>query len=186
MAFDPSNFDQNTPPSLPSEMSLPILAIRNTVIFPMIAFPINVGREKSLEAVERALAGDKLLGIVAQQDAKNEDPDVSELYSTGTVVKILKSVKMPGNKQNVIIQGLARIKVDKWEATDPTLRAHVKVYPESTESTPELESLMATMRELAQKIIDLSPHIPPEASFLVRSIDNPGILADVVDRKSVV
>ncbi len=180
MAFDPPSFDQGTPVQLPPELAIPILAIRNTVIFPVLAFPINVGRDKSLEAVERALAGDKLLGIVAQQDAKNEDPDVGDLYTTGTVVKILKSVKMPGNKLNVIIQGLSRIKVERWESTSPCLRAQVRVHPESTESTPELESLMSTMRELAQKIIDLSPHIPSEASFLVRSIDNPGILADIV------
>ncbi|MDO9280714.1 MAG: endopeptidase La, partial [Pseudomonadota bacterium] len=180
MAFDPPSYDQGAPVNLPSELNIPILAIRNTVIFPVLAFPINVGRDKSLEAVERALAGDKLLGIVAQQDAKNEDPDVGELYNTGTVVKILKSVKMPGNKLNVIIQGLARIKVERWEGTDPCLKAQVRVYEEGTESTPELESLMSTMRELAQKIIDLSPHIPSEASFLVRSIDNPGILADIV------
>ena len=180
MAFDPPSYDQGAPVNLPSELNIPILAIRNTVIFPVLAFPINVGRDKSLEAVERALAGDKLLGIVAQQDAKNEDPDVGELYSTGTVVKILKSVKMPGNKLNVIIQGLARIKVERWEGTDPCLKAQVRVFEEGTESTPELESLMSTMRELAQKIIDLSPHIPSEASFLVRSIDNPGILADIV------
>jgi ATP-dependent Lon protease len=180
MAFDPPSYDQGAPVNLPSELNIPILAIRNTVIFPVLAFPINVGRDKSLEAVERALAGDKLLGIVAQQDAKNEDPDVGELYSTGTVVKILKSVKMPGNKLNVIIQGLARIKIERWEGTDPCLKAQVRVFEEGTESTPELESLMATMRELAQKIIDLSPHIPAEASFLVRSIDNPGILADIV------
>ena len=104
MAFDPPSYDQGQQVNLPSELAIPILAIRNTVIFPVLAFPINVGREKSLEAVERALAGDKLLGIVAQQDAKNEDPEVSELYTTGTVVKILKSMKMPGNKLNVIIQ----------------------------------------------------------------------------------
>jgi len=180
MAFDPPSYDQGAPVNLPSELNIPILAIRNTVIFPVLAFPINVGRDKSLEAVERALAGDKLLGIVAQQDAKNEDPDVGELYNTGTVVKILKSVKMPGNKLNVIIQGLARIKIERWEGTDPCLKAQVRVFEEGTESTPELESLMSTMRELAQKIIDLSPHIPSEASFLVRSIDNPGILADIV------
>jgi ATP-dependent Lon protease len=180
MAFDPPSYEQGQPVNLPPELSIPILAIRNTVIFPVLAFPINVGRDKSLEAVERALAGDKLLGIVAQQDAKNEDPEVAELYTTGTVVKILKSMKMPGNKLNVIIQGLARIKIDRWDSTSPCLHAHVKVQEESTESTPELESLMSTMRELAQKIIDLSPHIPSEASFLVRSIDNPGILADIV------
>ncbi len=180
MAFDPPSYDSASPPNLPPELDLPVLAIRNTVIFPVLAFPINVGRDKSLEAVERALAGDKLLGIVAQQDAKNEDPDTSELFLTGTVVKILKSVKMPGNKLNVIIQGLSRIKVERWTGTSPTLAAHVRVYPEATETSSEHESLMATMRELAQKIIDLSPHIPAEASYLVRSIENAGSLADIV------
>ncbi|MEN9787467.1 MAG: hypothetical protein RLZZ299_2731 [Pseudomonadota bacterium] len=179
MAFDPPSYDQAAV-DLPSELTLPILAIRNTVIFPVLAFPINVGRDKSLEAVERALAGDKLLGIVAQQDPKNEDPEPGDLYATGTVVKILKSVKMPGNKLNVIIQGLARIKVTRWETTSPTLRAQVAVHEESTESTPEIEALMSEMRELAQKIIELSPQIPSEASFLVRSIDNAGTLADIV------
>ncbi len=178
MAFE--NPGDQQPVNLPPELSIPILAIRNTVIFPVLAFPINVGRNKSLEAVERALAGDKLLGIVAQQDAKNEDPEVSELYNIGTVVKILKMVKMPGNKLNVIIQGLARVKIQKWEQTTPCLRASVKVFEEATETTPELEKMMGVMRELAQKVIDISPHIPSEASFLVRSIDNPGILADIV------
>ncbi len=178
MAFE--NPGDTQPVNLPPELSIPILAIRNTVIFPVLAFPINVGRNKSLEAVERALAGDKLLGIVAQQDAKNEDPEVSELYTIGTVVKILKMVKMPGNKLNVIIQGLARVKIQKWEQINPCLRAQVKVYEESTETTPELEKMMGNLRELAQKVIDISPQIPSEASFLVRSIDNPGILADIV------
>ena len=105
--------------NLPSQLDLPVLAIRNTVIFPVLAFPINVGREKSLKAIEEAMAGDKLLGIVTQQDARNEDPDTDELYQTGTIVKILKSVIMPGNKLNVIIQGIARIKVTDWKSTSP-------------------------------------------------------------------
>ena len=108
-------------PSLPSNLELPILAIRNTVIFPVLAFPINVGREKSLLAVDEALENEKLLAILAQREAKNEDPDTEDLYQVGTVVKILKSVKMPGNKLSVIIQGLARIKVKNWNHTEPYL-----------------------------------------------------------------
>jgi ATP-dependent Lon protease len=173
----------NTEPegsNLPSTLDLPILAIRNTVIFPVLAFPINVGRRKSLMAVERALEGGKLLGILAQRDAKNEDPDTDEMYEVGTVVKILKSVKMPGNKLSVIIQGLARIKVRKFSHTTPYIRAEVEVFEEPGEHPEELESKMGNLRELAQRIIDLSPTIPSEASFLVRSIDNPGVLADIV------
>ena len=173
------NPDQEAP-NLPSRLELPILAIRNTVIFPVLAFPINVGRDKSLFAVERALESGKLLGILAQRDAKNEDPNPDELYTTGTIVKILKSVKMPGNKLSVIIQGLARIKVRQWSQTHPYLRAEVDVFEEPQEHPADLEQKMVGMRELAQRIIDLSPQIPSEASFLVRSIDNPGVLADIV------
>ena len=167
-------------PSLPAELELPILAIRNTVIFPVLAFPINVGREKSLLAVDEALEGEKLLAILAQKEAKNEDPDTGDLYTTGTVVKILKSVKMPGNKLSVIIQGLARIRVKNWNHTEPYLRAEVEVFEEAAEHPEELNRKMGNLRELAQRIIDLSPQIPSEASFLVRSIDNPGVLADIV------
>jgi ATP-dependent Lon protease len=174
--------DQSTQdgPSLPAELELPVLAIRNTVIFPVLAFPINVGREKSLLAVDEALENDKLLAILAQREAKNEDPDTEDLYATGTVVKILKSVKMPGNKLSVIIQGLARVKVKDWRHTEPYLRAAVEVHEEPAEHPRELNAKMANLRELAQRIIDLSPQIPSEASFLVRSIDNPGVLADIV------
>ena len=161
-------------------VEIPLLAIRNTVIFPVLAFPINVGRDKSLRAVEVALESGKLLGILAQKDAKNEDPEPDELYTTGTIVKILKSVKMPGNKLSVIIQGLARIKIRNWSHTEPYLRADVEVHEEPAEHPSDLDSKMGSLRDLAQRIIDLSPQIPSEASFLVRSIDNPGVLADIV------
>jgi len=166
--------------NLPPELELPVLAIRNTVIFPVLAFPINVGREKSLRAIERAMAGEKLLGIVAQKDAKNEDPNPDDLYQTGTVVKILKQVSMPGNKLNVIIQGVARMQVQDWSHTRPYLRAKVAVHDPPVAEGRDFDRLLSNLRELAQKIIDLSPHIPSEASFLVRSIDNPGMLADIV------
>jgi ATP-dependent Lon protease len=178
MATNPG-FDSSSA-NLPGELDIPILAIRNTVIFPVLAFPINVGRSKSLRAVEAALERDKLLGIVSQKDANNEDPTGNELYQMGTVVKILKSVKMPGNKLNVIIQGLARIRIRKWSSTEPYLRAEADVFEEPAEHDPKLDNLLSNLRELAQKIIDLSPQIPSEAGFLVRSIDNPGILADIV------
>ena len=166
--------------SLPSTLQLPILAIRNSVIFPVLARPINVGRDKSLQAVEAALEGDKLLGILAQKDAKNEDPETDDMYQTGSVVKILKSVKIPGNKLSVIIQGVARVKVRRWVSTDGFLKAEVDVFEEPQEHAEDLDAKMGNLRELAQRIIDLSPTIPAEASFLVRSIDNPGVLADIV------
>ena len=135
--------------NLPSVLDLPILAIRNTVIFPVLAFPINVGRRKSLQAVERALESGKLMGILAQRDAKNENPDPEDLYEVGTVVKILKSVKMPGNKLSVIIQGLARIKVRRFAHTEPYLRAEVSVHEEPADHPSELDSKMNNLRGVA-------------------------------------
>ncbi len=179
MAFDTPTDAQSS--SLPAQMEVPVLAIRNTVIFPVLAFPINVGRTKSVKAVDEALATeDKLLGIFAQRDPKTEDPSPEDLYSVGTVVKILKSVKVPGNKLNVIIQGIARVQVEEWTETGEILRC--RVLNQTTDAAPsaDTEALMGTLRELAQKIIDLSPQIPAEASFLVRSLDEPGVLADVV------
>ena len=132
--------------NLPSELDLPVLAIRNTVIFPVLAFPINVGRDKSLKAIEEAMAGDKLLGIVAQRDAKNEDPSTEELYQTGTVVKILKSVIMPGNKLNVIIQGLSRIQVENWNSTSPFLAAKVSVHEQESSEGRDYDKLLSQLR----------------------------------------
>ena len=160
--------------------TLPLLAIRNTVIFPVLAFPINVGREKSLKSINQSMDSERLLGIVAQRDGSVEDPDTDELYEMGTMVKILKSVKMPGNKLNVIIQGLNRFRVLEYTETDTHLEARVELIEEETLAGVEVEALLHNLREQAQKIIELSPHIPTEASFLVRSIDNPGILSDTV------
>ncbi len=159
---------------------LPMLAIRNTVIFPVLAFPINVGREKSLASVNEAMDDERMLGIVAQKDGATEDPAPDELYEVGTMVKILKSVKMPGNKLNVIIQGLSRFRILEFTQTEPYLEAKVELIDEEALSGVEVEALLINLREQAQKLIELSPHIPSEASFLVRSIDNPGILADIV------
>ncbi len=178
MAFDDPSDDDSA--DLPSTMRIPVLAIRNTVIFPVLAFPINVGREKSVKAVEQALGTEeKYLGIFAQRDPKTEDPTPDDLFPVGTVVKILKMVKVPGNKLNVIIQGLSRARVKDWDGESAFLEAELETFPVQ-EAPPEAEALMSPLRELSQKIIDLSPQIPAEANFLVRSIDEPGVLADIV------
>jgi ATP-dependent Lon protease len=161
-------------------VEIPLLAIRNTVIFPVLAFPINVGRDKSLKAVDKAMESDRLMGIVAQTDATIEDPDTGEMHTVGTAVKILKSVKMPGNKLNVIIQGLSRIKILEFIHTEPYLKARVEMIDEQEIKGVEVNAQLMNLREQAQRIIELSPHIPSEASFLVKSIDNPAILSDIV------
>ncbi len=161
-------------------VELPLLAIRNTIVFPVLAFPINVGRAKSLRAIEEALEGDKLLGIVAQKEAKVEDPHEGDLYRYGTAVKIVKTVKLQGNKLNVIIQGLSRIRILEFSKTEPYLTAKVEIIEEEVDKSADIESLLHNLRDLSQKIIELSPQIPSEAGFLIRSIDNPSILCDII------
>jgi ATP-dependent Lon protease len=178
MAFDSPSDTSNV--NLPASLDVPVLAIRNTVIFPVLAFPINVGRARSVKAVEDAKATEeKYLGIFAQKDPKTENPEPHDLYQIGTVVKILKMVNVPGNKLNVIIQGLARARVVEWKEVNGTLRAELEVMKPEV-PTRETEAMLGTLRELAQKIIDLTPQIPPEAEFLVRSVNDPGQLADIV------
>jgi ATP-dependent Lon protease len=178
MAFDTPS---DPPTELPESLELPVLAVRNTVIFPVLALPINVGRAASVAAVEAALATpEKLLAIVAQRDAKTTEPGPADLFEVGTVVKILKMVKVPGNKLNVIIQGISRARIAAWTSTEGALSARVEPRPQEPLEGSDARTLMATLRDLAQKIIDMSPQIPAEASFLVRSIDKPGELADIV------
>ncbi len=179
LAFDTPSDPETV--ELPEKLVVPVLAIRNTVIFPVLAFPINVGRSQSVKAVEKALESpDKLLGIVAQRDPKTESPGPDDLHPVGTVVKILKMVKVPGNKLNVIIQGISRAQMGAWTSTEPFLQAEVTPVKSTPAEGPDVKSTMNNLRELAQKIIDLSPQIPAEATFLVRSIDKPDVLADIV------
>ncbi len=161
-------------------LELPLLAIRATIVFPVLAFPINVGRPKSLRSVEEVMEGDRLLGIVAQKEAKIEDPTPDDLFRFGTAVKIVKTVKLQGNKLNVIIQGVSRIRILEITRTEPYLAARVEVVEDVVEESVELEALTHHLRELAQRVIELSPQTPSEAGFLIRSIDNPSILCDVM------
>ncbi|MFM7204392.1 MAG: endopeptidase La [Myxococcota bacterium] len=178
---DKSEFDvPGKKPPEPKIVELPLLAIRNTIVFPVLAFPINVGRPKSLRAIENALSTERLLGIVAQREAKVEDPKSGDLYQYGTAVKIVKTVKLQGNKLNVIIQGLYRIRILEHLAHEPFLTAKVELIEESFDRTMEVDALLHNLRDLSQKIIELSPQIPSEAGFLIRSIDDPSILCDII------
>ncbi len=174
--------DDKTPGSLGGAkiIELPLLAIRATIVFPVLAFPINVGRPKSLRAIDEVMDGDRLLGIVAQKDANVEDPSPGDLFRFGTAVKIVKTVKLQGNKLNVIIQGVSRIQILDFTCTRPYLAARVRVVEDVLEPSVELDALTHNLRDLAQKVIELSPQTPSEAGFLIRSIDNPSILCDVM------
>jgi ATP-dependent Lon protease len=167
--------DNNTDIVIPSE--LPLLPLRNTVLFPGVVLPITVGRDKSIKAVNDAYKADKLVGVIAQKDSNVEDPVVKDLEDIGTVAKIIKMIKMPDGGTTVIIQGKRRFKVMKITSEEPYFKAQVELLEEDeAPKNEDFSAYVANIKELAGQIIQLSPNIPSEASIILRNIENPSFL----------
>jgi ATP-dependent Lon protease len=164
---------------------LPILPLRNTVLFPGVVIPITVGRDKSLRLVQEVYKKNKILGAVAQRNGTIEDPDLEDLYQIGTVAQILKILEMPDGSTSVIIQGRKRFTLDDLLTDKPY---HVaKITPlEDQEEKPggEAKAVAAALKELAIKIIKLSSNIPTEATFAVKNIESPSFLINFLASNS--
>jgi ATP-dependent Lon protease len=156
---------------------LPVLPLRNTVLFPGVVLPITVGRDKSIKAVNDAYKADKLIGVLAQKDSGIEDPGVIDLVDVGTVARIIKLIKMPDGGTTVILQGKRRFKVGAVTSEDPYFKAQVVLLQE--EEAPkdqDFEAYVSNIKDLASQIIQLSPNIPSEASIILKNIENPSFL----------
>lgn len=164
---------------VPSE--IPILPLRNTVLFPGVVLPITVGRDKSIKAANDAYKADKLVGVLAQKDSNVEDPAFSDLVQIGTVAKIVKQIKMPDGGTTIIIQGKSRFKVEAVVAEDPYFKAKIQTLKEEeAPKDPDFEAYVSTIKDMATEIIQLSPNIPSEASIILRNIENPSFLIHFV------
>lgn len=164
---------------IPTE--IPILPLRNTVLFPGVVLPITVGRDKSIKAVNDAYKVDKLVGVLSQKDSSVEDPAFSDLVSVGTVAKIVKQIKMPDGGTTVIIQGKSRFKVEGVTSEDPYFKAKIQtLQEEEAPKDPDFEAYVSTIKDLATEIIQLSPNIPSEASIILRNIESPAFLIHFV------
>lgn len=161
--------------------SLPLLALKNTVLFPGIIIPITIGRDKSIKAVRAAYESDKLLAVLSQKNMKVEDPVFEDLYHTGTVAKILKLFKMPDGTTTTILQGSKRFSLKHITTEDPYLQGEIEglTYIEA-EDTTAFSALLTTIRELAAQIIKLSPNIPSEASVMLGNIKSDTFLLDFI------
>jgi len=160
---------------------LPVLPLRNTVLFPGVVLPITVGRDKSIKAVNDAYKADKLIGVLAQKDSNIEDPAVADLEEVGTVARIIKMIKMPDGGTTVILQGRRRFKVGVVTADEPYFKAQVVLLQE--EEAPkdqDFEAYVSNIKDLAAQIIQLSPNIPSEASIILKNIENPSFLIHFV------
>lgn len=164
-----------------SPEELPILPLRNTVMFPGVVFPITVGRDKSIKLIKDANAGKKEIAVVAQLDASTEDPHFHELYKTGTLAHILKVLRMPDGNTTVIIQGKKKVVIGEMLASEPYLRARVSATETGRiKKTKQTEALIDSIREMALQIIEMSPNIPSEAGFALKNIDSPNFLVNFI------
>ncbi|NCT95566.1 MAG: endopeptidase La [Chitinophagaceae bacterium] len=160
---------------------LPILPLRNTVLFPGVVLPITVGRDKSIRAVNDAYKLDKLIGVVAQKDANMEDPGAADLCAIGTVARIVKLIKMPDGGTTIIIQGKKRFELLEMVSEDPYFKAGIRLLPEDEVPAHEdFDAIVSSIKDLATQIIQLSPNLPTEASIILKNIENPSFLIHFV------
>lgn len=161
--------------------TLPIIALRNAVLFPETIIPITVGREKSIKLVREVYSGNKILGAVSQKDAKMEDPKPGDLFDIGTLAKIIKIIEMPDGGITIILQGMKRFRVLDIIGVNPYITAKVKYLDEeSSKSTKELEAIASSIKDLALHIIKLSPHLPQEAAFAIKNIEGYSFLVNFI------
>ena len=160
---------------------LPLLPLRNTVLFPGVVLPITVGRDKSIKAVNDAYKNDKLIAVLAQKDANIEDPEPKDLCETGTIARIVKLIKMPDGGTTIIIQGKKRFRMAGIVEEDPYFKVNIHLLPEDILPVDEnFEAYTSTIKDLASQIIQLSPNLPTEASIILRNIENPSFLINFV------
>lgn len=162
--------------------SLPILPLRNTVLFPGVVIPITAGRDKSIRLINDANKGNKVIGVVSQKDEVIEDPTAKDIFAKGTVARILKVLKMPDGNTTIIIQGKRRFEINEVISEVPYITATVKGISEATpaKDNEEFTAIIDSIKDLALQIIKDSPNIPTEASFAIKNIESNSFLVNFV------
>jgi ATP-dependent Lon protease len=162
--------------------ALPILPLRNTVLFPGVVVPITAGRDKSIKLIKEAYAGTKIIGVVAQKTENTEDPSLEDIFKIGTVARILRLLKMPDGNTTVIIQGLKRFEIEEIISEKPYILAKTKdLVEEKTDlKDKEFEAIIDSIREISIKIVKDSPNLPTEASFAIKNIESKSFLVNFI------
>ena len=162
--------------------TLPILPLRNTVLFPGVVIPISAGRDKSIKLINDANEGSKIIGVVAQRNEDDEDPTAADINMVGTVAKILRVLKMPDGNITVILQGKKRFEIDSIVTEQPYMVGTVKEVDENrpSDDDSEFSAIVESVKELAIEIIKESPNIPTEATFAIRNIESKSFLINFV------
>jgi len=172
--------DQISFEEIPTEIG--ILPIRNMVMFPVMVVPLDIGRQRSVAAINDAALGSKLVGLVAQYEAETEEPTFDNIYQIGTISRILRLVRLADGTQQVLAQGLVRFRIVEPVGLDPFMKARIEVMetPAPPSGSKEAEALLISLREQAGELIELSPNVPTDAMLVVRGITDPGTLLDLI------
>jgi ATP-dependent Lon protease len=178
------SFKEEEDPSLDEayQKPVPILPLRNTVLFPGVVIPITVGRDKSIRLIREANNKTKTIGVMSQRDISVEDPGPEDLHRIGTLARILKMLRMPDGNTTVIIQGRQRFELQEVVQREPYLKAHLAPNPDllPDPKNKEFNALISTIKDLALQIIEISPNIPSEAALALRNIESPAFLVNFI------
>ncbi len=175
------DFSENTQDlEIPEE--LPMMAVRDVVVFNYMIIPLFVGRPGSIEAVNEAIKGDKLLMLVTQKDATKDNPDPEDIYEVGMVSMIMRTLKLPDGRLKVLVQALSKAQIKRYVHKDPYFRVEVELLEEqeATEISVGTEALMRTVREQTEKIMSLRGILSSDLMMIINNIEEPGRLADLV------
>jgi ATP-dependent Lon protease len=160
---------------------LPILPLRNTVLFPGVVIPITVGRDKSIKLIRDANKGDRMIGVVSQQDVSIEDPTFDQLHRVGTVALIVKMLQMPDGNTTVILQGKKRFILREEVQSEPYIKATIDPFREiKAKEDKEFKAMISSVKDMAMSIIQLSPNIPSEAGIAIRNIESTSFLINFI------
>ncbi|HUS17310.1 MAG TPA: LON peptidase substrate-binding domain-containing protein, partial [Chloroflexia bacterium] len=154
-------------------VELPIVPLKDTVIFPFVGAPLAVGQERTLKLMDDAVVGNRLVGFVASKDSSIDNPMPDEAYDVGVVGAIMRMMRMPNGTMQLAVQGLERIKIERYTQTEPYLKARIRLAPDITETGMEMDAMTRNLKTLFGRLVDLMPHLPEELATVVLNIDNP-------------
>jgi ATP-dependent Lon protease len=162
------------------EKVLPMLPLRGILVFPYMVIHLDVGREKSVQAIEEAMIQDRHIFLATQKEAQTDDPNEEDIYTVGTVAEVKQLLKLPGGTIRVLVEGVARAKILEYEEQEPYFKVRLEQYDEEFPKDSEIEALMRNLVYQFEQYVKLSKKIPPETVVSVVNLDDPGRLADVV------
>lgn len=161
--------------------AVPVIALKNTVLFPGVVIPINIGRKKSVQAVQKAYQDNKWIGVIAQKDPNQEEPAPTDLYPIGTLARVVKILKMPDGSNTAILQGRRRLRMGAVVSETPFLLAHIELLDYApVQDKLEFKALISSIRDLSKRVIELSPQIPNEAVIMLKNISSDGFLLNFI------